>query len=481
LDDQSSLNDSSGIEQTFSISSSSTRNYTFSVFAKQGTAEYFDIYSFFLTTVKGSYVRYTWATDQFAEGSADGGGVVPTNIVKTSFGNGWYRFSFTVNDANDGNNTSLSYRLYPSGRDPDKTGTTIFYGNQVEFGSAVTNYIPTTSNQVTVSDCKGLLIEEGRRNLYARSAEFESTFWTKTRSSITENATTAPDGTLTADKLVEDATASNTHTVGSTVTPPQFIHHILSVFAKKGERNFIVLRLGGVNDFFNLDTGTAITNVNAPTITNFGDGWYRCTVRSAQGTQGNFQMSADGITTSYTGDGTSGIFIWGAQLEAGSFATSYIPTTTSARLRTADVCVISGADFGTIYNSGEGTLVVNAAANALSGNNIYFPSIYNSTTPVIGSYFRSDQQYRLTSNVSSVLLTPDTNYNTAGVFYSVAIAADRNGADYVINGNQIADSYTGSTYLADSLQMALSGSTVINEVKYYRKRLSVDQQINLTT
>jgi hypothetical protein len=79
------------------------------------------------------------------------------------------------------------------------------------------------------------------------------------------------------------------------------------------------------------------------------------------------------------------------------------------------------------------------------------------------------------------LLTPDTNYNTAGVFYSVAIAADRNGADYVINGNQIADSYTGSTYLADSLQMALSGSTVINEVKYYRKRLSVDQQINLTT
>jgi hypothetical protein len=96
--------------------------------------------------------------------------------------------------------------------------------------------------------CRGLLIEEGRTNLYQQSEVFNNSFWSKTRSSIREDETTAPDGTLTADKLVEDTTASNTHTIQSTVTPPATAH-TLSVFAKKGERTWIVLRLGGTNTF----------------------------------------------------------------------------------------------------------------------------------------------------------------------------------------------------------------------------------------
>jgi hypothetical protein len=204
--------------------------------------------------------------------------------------------------------------------------------------------------------------------LYPRSEEFETVSWAKTRSSITANATTAPDGTLTADKLVEDTTASNTHTSGSSVTPPATAH-TLSVFAKKGERTWIVLRLGGNNTFFNLDDGTiAAGSVNSPTITNFGDGWYRCTVTSSAGTQGSFHLATNSTTTSYTGDGTSGLFLWGAQLEAGSFATSYIPTTTASVVRSDDVCSITGDAFSGFYNQSEGTVIVNGDSAGASGS-----------------------------------------------------------------------------------------------------------------
>ena len=173
------------------------------------------------------------------------------------------------------------------------------------------------------------LIEWAPENLYLYSQNFADSFWTKTRSSVQANVAIAPDGTLTATKLIEDTTPTNGHTLSSATTPTA-IPHRLSIFAKKGERNWIVLRLGGSNDFFNLDTGVATTNINSPTITDVGNGWYRCSVLSSAGTQGSFQMSADGTTTVYTGDGTSGIFLWGAQLERSSTARAYIPTTTAA-------------------------------------------------------------------------------------------------------------------------------------------------------
>jgi hypothetical protein len=220
------------------------------------------------------------------------------------------------------------------------TGT--FIGNNGLIQSAAIDAARFDHDPITLA-CNGLLIEESRTNVFVASQDFTNANWTKTRSSITANATTAPDGSLTADKLVEDTSISNTHTLNSTSIPT--VPATFSVFAKKGERNWIVLRVGGSNDFFNLDTGVATTNVNSPKITAFGNGWYRCSVVATVATQSSFQMSADGITTTYTGDGTSGIFVWGAQFESGAFVTSYIPTTTVGLARSADVCSIAGANF----------------------------------------------------------------------------------------------------------------------------------------
>lgn len=222
----------------------------------------------------------------------------------------------------------------------------------------------------------GLLIEEQRANLVLRSEEFDNAAWTKTRSSITANNTTAPDGASTADKLVED-TAAGSHTVraatSATITSGTTL--TASVYARAAEGNFVIVGIGdgaGVNisrTIFNLSTGaivsstTAPANVSAPApiITSVGNGWYRCaitaTVTGVTAAQlWIFKGANSNGNSSYTGDGASGIFIWGAQLEEGFFSTSYIPTVASQVTRAADVATMTSTNFSSWYNTAEGTI-----------------------------------------------------------------------------------------------------------------------------
>lgn len=175
----------------------------------------------------------------------------------------------------------------------------------------------------------------GVRNLVDRSEEFDNAYWTKTRSSVTANATTAPDGTITAEKLIEDTTASNSHYV---TTPSISTTGLVtfSVYAKSSERTHIGIYHSATSAqgrIFNLSTGTVegniVANPTASTITPIGNGWYRCSITVNKSASGGFWVQVANSNTSaiYTGDGTSGIFIWGAQLEVGSL-TNYQRRTT---------------------------------------------------------------------------------------------------------------------------------------------------------
>jgi len=170
-------------------------------------------------------------------------------------------------------------------------------------------------------------VKYARENLYQLSQSFTDVSWNKNNITLTSGISD-PLGGSNAFKLTEN-TVNSSHTLGLAVTPTA-IPHTMSIYAKKGERNWIVLRLGAVNTSFNLDTGTFIASANPAAISNEGNGWYRCSVTSSAGTQGSYRMSPDGVTDSYTGDGTSGVFLFGAQLERHEFARAYIPTTTSA-------------------------------------------------------------------------------------------------------------------------------------------------------
>lgn len=170
-----------------------------------------------------------------------------------------------------------------------------------------------------------------RKNLLTYTEQFDNFTWTKTRASVTANAVIAPDSTLTADKLVEN-TDTNSHFINQNATVSLGIPITYSIYAKKGERNYMsIFCLGttaAANTFFDLSNGVIVsTSTNAiSSIQNIGNGWYRCTVTATTNatTTGIYPgISVDGVNSSYTGDGTSGIYIWGAQLEVGSTSSTY--------------------------------------------------------------------------------------------------------------------------------------------------------------
>jgi hypothetical protein len=230
-----------------------------------------------------------------------------------------------------------------------------FVGSDGYIQRATTN-VPRFDHDPVSLVSEGLLVEGSRQNLLLRSEEFENAQWVKVRCSITANATTAPDSTATADKFVED-TSTNTHifqlqgligvTAGTTYT--------YSWFFKAAERADFRVAFGLDSGVFagetldlNLTTG-ALTNVSGfsstPLVTSFPDGWWRlqATVTAAASASPVIRGTPlVGGNSSYTGDGTSGLYLWGAQLEAGSTPSTYIPTTTTAVTRTADSAVIDG-------------------------------------------------------------------------------------------------------------------------------------------
>jgi hypothetical protein len=200
--------------------------------------------------------------------------------------------------------------------------------------------VPRFDHDPTTGESLGLLVEEQRTNLLLRSEEF-STTWVRFNVNASSNAILAPDGTLTADKLTEN-NADNFHRIRQGITSG--VTGVFSVFLKAAERTRVNLGTSDTNLIagFDLSAGSVVSGTGS--IEPFGDGWYRCSISATFTTSGPFLLLRNSSSEFYTGDGTSGIYLWGAQLEPDSFPTSYIPTTTAAVTRNASLAdLISGA------------------------------------------------------------------------------------------------------------------------------------------
>ena len=224
---------------------------------------------------------------------------------------------------------------------------------------------------------RGLLMEEERTNYLLRSQEFSNASWTKTRASVTPDAVAAPDGTLTADKLVEDGTAANTHYAMQSYTKTasnEVQTYCASVWAKAGGQTWIRLNCQGTSGAansayanFNLSTGAASTPQLAGAYDNaqarmdkWPGGWYRCSLdfrinNDAQAAVEVWTMLYTGSSSLYNGDGASGAYLWGAQLEKGTYPTSYVSTTTVAVARSRDVCAMTS--LGDWFTEDAGTVL----------------------------------------------------------------------------------------------------------------------------
>jgi hypothetical protein len=208
--------------------------------------------------------------------------------------------------------------------------------------------------------CRGLLVEELRANLAVYSEEFIiGSGWGFTNANRVVAAVSAPNGAASVIKLEETA-VSGIHAAGTTIgTVAVGDVYTASIFAQAAERTLVwITSQAEPFRYFNLANGTASSPANS-TITNLGGGWYRCTTTFTKtNTNGtfNFGTATSTSTPVHLGVAGSGVYFWGAQIEAGAFATSYIPTTTTALTRNADVATMTGTNFSDWYNATEGAI-----------------------------------------------------------------------------------------------------------------------------
>lgn len=312
--------------------------------------------------------------------------------------------------------------------------------------------VPFASNVPRITD-QGLLVEEARTNVAIWSQDFSNAAWTLTGSSVTLAAQTAPDGTLTGNKLAETAVTSG-HNVGKTgnITVSAG-SYVLTVYAKAAERAFIALYEGvlGQGKFFNLSNGTVGGNLVAPpagaAISALGNGWYRCSITlTVSGTTAVplVYLSTDGTAFSYAGVAGSGAYIWGLQLEAGSFQTSYVPTTTVAVTRAADVITLTGAALAATQGANGWVL---AQTNTLvNGTGTYSPYIVAGDNVNNNTFVRVNTATTSYSKFANTVLNSTLGsgaYNTGrvktGVTWSVA------GRSLVANNGTVATDASAPT------------------------------------
>jgi hypothetical protein len=314
-----------------------------SIYAKAGSTSILNIWI-------GSAVTF-----DLANGSVTSG----TGTI-TSVGNGWYRCS------TNRSSISLTNTLNPYFSAASTSDFIYIYGGQAVEGSTAKDYQKTETRlniprlDYSNGTCPSLLVEPQRTNTCLYSEDLSNAAWTKLRLNVTANAITAPNGIATADKLIATA-VSGDHSAFQITTSG--VAKSLSVYAKAGEYNYVFLGDDNFDNrgaFFNLSNGTISQNTSPYTakIEDAGNGWYRCSISASNwvNVPALIGLSQNGTTLTFTGNGTNGIYVWGAQIEAGSYATSYIPTTSASVTRNADV--ISKTGISSLIGQTEGTLFV---------------------------------------------------------------------------------------------------------------------------
>jgi hypothetical protein len=382
-----------------------------------------------------------------------------------------------------------------------RSTTATFTGSNGLIQSAAINAARFDYNPTTLASL-GLLIEEQRVNLLLQSQAFE-TGWSATDVSVTSNTTTAPDGTTTADTLAETAVTS-IHTASQSSSSTGFL--TLSVFAKlnSGTR-FLTLGISssGISHSsatFNLSLGTNTqTQVNggnyaspSATITAVAQGFYRCTFtvtttdtatlfRVGLNNTGTPTASNRSFGATYLGVVTNSIFIWGAQLEAGAFPTSYIPTVASQVTRAADVARISGANFTSFYNAAEGTVYFEA--QTAQGSNAYPWSLFGTSTAnrIFANYTTTDRMQSgiRVATVFEALVTTPNNSAPLNTFGKGATAYKVNDFGFSWNGAAALTDTSTTLPVVQQLDIGNNGALATNflngtirQIVYYPRRLA---------
>jgi hypothetical protein len=352
------------------------------------------------------------------------------------------------------------------------TGT--FVGSNGLIQSAAVNAARFDHDPVTLAS-RGLLIEESRTNSILQSENFGTT-WAAGGCAVSVNTAVAPDGNTTADSV--NITNANGHFVAQNIAVSASTAYTFSFWVKRGTATALSYSI------FNNTGGSNIVGSTS---------YYNQT--SSEWSRVSFTFTTPVGCTNIAvyilrdGGSTGTVLLWGAQLEAGSFPTSYIPTTTSSLARSADVCTFTGADFNRFYNSTSGTLLSEASISNLIGSNRGIVQVDSgSNLSVIRHvYGFPDGGFRsiirasgdTSTELSTVLGTASTIQKRIIAYEGTSFASVTNGGAVAtatrtmptgLNAMRIGNLADGSFYLSGH----------IAAIRFYKKRLPNAKIVTLT-
>lgn len=383
----------------------------------------------------------------------------------------------------------LGYKLLNGGYYPREIGVTrATTGTRVNADGLVDEKSSGIARIDYSSGSGALLVEPQRTNLFTYSSSFDNAAWSKTDASIIASAIISPDGLVNASKL-NDNTNNAQHGILRFIvglSSPTTI----SFFVKEAEysRCCIENYSDGGRVVFNISTMSVVStssNFTNATVEEYANGFIRVSATTV-GTSGNKAFGLGLINNSgqnsFVGTGTSGIYVYGAQAEAGSYATSYIPTQGTSVTRNADV--ISKTGIAGLIGQTDGTIFLDVDLNSRA-QFTYFALAADlaSTQNYLGILFGSSV-IGFESVVSGSLQSGINFSNTSTGRFKIAVAYKQNDFAYYVNGNLIGTDTSGNVPSCSAIGLSAFGQAATINYKtaaVFKTRLTNTQLAQLTT
>jgi hypothetical protein len=359
------------------------------------------------------------------------------------------------------------------------------YVNSSGLVALATNNQPRFDYNPITLVCKGLLIEEARSNLILQSEDLSSASWNKVVDggvTISANAIVAPDGNTTADKMIPTVTSGFHCVTQNVVVTTQ--SYSFSVFAKAGEYGYLQIFDSLTTDYVNFNLLTGVVGTSSAytgSIEAFGNGWYRCKATNA------FSASISGMRLgvvtaanasrgqAFSGNGSDGLYLWGAQLEAGTFATSYIPTTLTSLTRNADVVSMTGTNFSDWYSSSSAALAAVVIPNIATGTRPIWQLDDTTANEIIAlrGNVANPELYIVDGGTPQAQL--DAGTITAGTQYGLCAAFAANSCAVSQNGATPVTTATATMPTVTQARIGSDGSNFLNgavrTLRYWPQRI----------
>ena len=355
-----------------------------------------------------------------------------------------------------------------------------------------------------VQSCPALLLEPSRTNLIYKSEELDNSAWTKTNCTVTANQVVSPDGNVTADKLTTTQNFSFVYQNRSMTSGTTYTY---SAFVKKGDLRYYKVWISHtfgtqastqqVN--FDLDNKTTTTfsgsQWTSSSIEDYGNGWLRCIATTTAGSHMGYSQynnfSDNNNSSNYQGSAGYG-YIWGVQMEAGSYATSYIPNTTTGSItRAADAC--NGSGTSAEFNDSESSFFVEIQAFAEESVNRYIVINDGAGSPYTNSLiiqYRNNGTVRIFHNgtdfadaihISSASFDQTANHKIAVRYKENDMKVYIDGVAQSLNGSFVYQTISGLNELSFDINGSLPFLGKIKQVFVFKTALSDSELETLTS